>query len=56
MRPKKGPHLILVEKSGKILKIRKNTPGKFGKVLGIWKNTETKSGKILNIRKSTSEI
>ena len=35
---KKGPHLILLKKLGKILKIRKNTPKKFGKiVLKNWK-------------------
>ena len=33
MRPKKGPHLILVEESKKVLNVWKNTPGKFGTVL-----------------------
>ena len=41
MRPKKkGPHLNLGEKLGKILEIRKNTLKKLGKILGkIRKNT-----------------
>ena len=37
---KKGPHLFLVEKSGKMVKIRKNTPEESGKILWeIRKNT-----------------
>ena len=69
VRPKKkGPYSYLVEKFGKILKIRKNTPRKYEKILGIrkkkvltqiWlKNSEKYSeyGKILQkIRKNTPE-
>ena len=56
MRPKKGPHLILVEESGKILKIRKNykTQKNTGKLRKKQENSE-KSGKLRKILRTTQK-